>query len=375
MKQFFLLLILSAFYFSIASAQKAKITGHLKFSDPIHKVYLSYSDGNKKIADSAEVKNGHFVFSEKVLIPTITTLRLTFLPTNGKPNSRIDGMQFFMEPGAINIEAKDSLKFAKVTGSKSQKDLEIINKMREPFDIKEQALNDEFMKYRGDKDEAGMQKMYNEFTIVDSTENENVYHLFLKEHPKSTVGLYVLGEYAGRNINAKKVAPLFAKLPATLKNSAEGKNFKKRIELAERTSIGAYAMNFTQNDTLGKPVSLSSFKGKYVLLDFWASWCGPCRAENPNVLKNFNEYKDKNFTVLSVSLDQPGKKEAWLNAIHKDGLIWTHVSDLKFWNNAVAKQYGISAIPQNFLIDPTGKIIAKNMRGEELDKKLDELLH
>jgi peroxiredoxin len=133
-------------------------------------------------------------------------------------------------------------------------------------------------------------------------------------------------------------------------------------------------MEFTQNDTLGKPVSLSDFKGKYVLIDFWASWCGPCRAENPNVVKAYNNYKDKDFTVLGVSLDQPGKQEAWLNAIHKDSLTWTHVSDLKFWDNAVAQLYGIRAIPQNLLLDPSGKIIAKNIRGEELKKKLEEVM-
>ena len=132
-------------------------------------------------------------------------------------------------------------------------------------------------------------------------------------------------------------------------------------------------MDFTQNDTLGNPVSLSSFKGKYVLVDFWASWCGPCRRENPNVVKTFNAYKDKPFTILSVSLDQPNAKDKWIKAIHDDNLTWTHVSDLQFWNNAVAKQYGIQAIPQNLLLDPQGKIIAKNLRSETLSEKLAEV--
>jgi peroxiredoxin len=133
-------------------------------------------------------------------------------------------------------------------------------------------------------------------------------------------------------------------------------------------------MNFTQNDTLGKPVSLASFKGKYVLVDFWASWCGPCRRENPNVVKTYNTYKDKGFQILSVSLDQPGAKDKWIKAIHDDNLTWTHVSDLQYWDNEVAKQYGIQAIPANFLLDPDGKIIAKNLRGEDLAAKLSTVL-
>jgi peroxiredoxin len=186
--------------------------------------------------------------------------------------------------------------------------------------------------------------------------------------------LYVLEQYAGYDINAKQIEPLYESLPAILRQSPSGITFKERIETSKKTGVGAYAMDFTQNDTLGKPVALSDFKGKYVLIDFWASWCGPCRAENPNVVKAFNEYKDKKFTVLGISLDQPGKQQAWLDAIHKDNLTWTHVSDLKFWDNAVAKQYGIRAIPQNLLIDQDGKIIAKNIRGEELNKKLAEVI-
>jgi peroxiredoxin len=125
---------------------------------------------------------------------------------------------------------------------------------------------------------------------------------------------------------------------------------------------------FKQNDVNGKLVSLSSFRGKYLLVDFWASWCGPCRAENPNVVKAYNQYKDKNFTILSVSLDQD--KSKWLEAIKKDGLTWTHVSDLKYWNNAVAVQFGIQSIPASFILDPNGKIIAKDLRGDALDSFL-----
>ena len=136
--------------------------------------------------------------------------------------------------------------------------------------------------------------------------------------------------------------------------------------------MGTDALDFTQNDISDKPVTLSSFKGKYVLVDFWASWCRPCRAENPNVVKIYNKFKSKNFTVLGVSLDQ--QKDAWLKAIEKDNLTWTHVSDLQQWNNAVAQLYRVQSIPQNFLIDPKGKIVAKDLRGEDLEKKLCEYL-
>lgn len=166
----------------------------------------------------------------------------------------------------------------------------------------------------------------------------------------------------------------YNKLDESVKKMAAGKQVAGMIAENKIGSIGSLAMDFTQADTSGAPVALSSFRGKYVLLDFWASWCGPCRQENPNVVENFNKFSAKNFTVLGVSLDRPGQKERWLEAIHADGLTWTHVSDLQFWNNAVAVMYNVRGIPQNFLLDPEGKIIAKNLRGPALEAKLCEIL-
>jgi peroxiredoxin len=139
-------------------------------------------------------------------------------------------------------------------------------------------------------------------------------------------------------------------------------------------AVGTDALDFTQPDTSGAPVALSSFRGKYVLVDFWASWCRPCRMENPNVVASYTKFRNKNFTVLSVSLDKPGDKDKWMDAIHNDKLTWTHVSDLQFWNNAAAVLYHVQQIPQNMLIDPNGKIIARDLRGTELDSKLCEIL-
>lgn len=136
--------------------------------------------------------------------------------------------------------------------------------------------------------------------------------------------------------------------------------------------VGDVAPDFSLPDPSGKNIKLSSFRGKYVLVDFWASWCKPCRMENPNVVKAYQQYKNKNFTILGVSLDK--KKEAWVQAIQADGLSWNHVSDLKFWDSAVVPLFGINAIPTNFLLDPQGKIIAANLRGDALERKLQEVV-
>ena len=195
---------------------------------------------------------------------------------------------------------------------------------------------------------------------------------FLKQKKTSYVAPFLVLVTAQYTDNTELLEKRYTGLPEKIRSSFYGKYLKEMLESASVGAVGTKAIEFTQNDVNGKPVALSSFKGKYVLVDFWASWCGPCRQENPNVVNTYNDFKGKNFTVLGVSLDKA--KEPWLKAIKDDGLAWTQVSDLKFWNNEVAQKYKIQSIPQNFLVGPDGKIVAVNLRGPALREKLKELI-
>jgi peroxiredoxin len=183
--------------------------------------------------------------------------------------------------------------------------------------------------------------------------------------------MIALSELTGSPKAAAETAPVYEKMSPSLKASLLGKEMEERIRAFTSIVPGAAAPDFTQNDVNGKPVTLSKLKGQYVLVDFWASWCGPCRAENPNLTKQYALYKDKGFQVLSVSLDDNKKK--WTDAIAKDGMPWLHVCDLKGWGNAAGKLYGVRAVPASYLVDPQGKIVATGLRGEDLNKKLEEI--
>lgn len=317
-------LLLSSTAIHAQDESKVTITGTVKDATS-GKVYLQKFDNKMfKTLDSAEVKDGKFFFSKSLKLPELYGL------TVDKEESPL---YVFLEKGQINV-ALDPEKYYRnsvVTGSVS---------------------NDLFTSYKKEKD-------------VKIGE-------FIQKNPGSLVAAYVLYRDFSYRLSPEEISQNLQLLDPALQNTPYVAVLKDLVNVLNSVSVGKKAPDFEGNTPEGKTIKLSDHFGKYLLLDFWASWCGPCRRENPNLVKAYQKYHDKGFDIFAVSLDK--SKEAWLKGIKDDNLSWTHVSDLTFWNSAGAKLYGVRAIPANVLIDPNGVIIARNLSGEDLDKKLEELL-
>ncbi len=319
--------ILALSLLSLSASAQVHIEGKL-ISSPAKKVYLQeFKDKIFYTIDSAVVKEGTFSFHKNITTPEVYGLTLDqekspvflYLDEQDK-NIRVE------------LDSSSYYKNTKFSGSSAQDIFEEYKSAGRDFDIK----------------------------------------AFINKYPKSVVSAYVLYRNFAYRLEADQIREYLGILSPELQNSPYVKNLKAYLETLELVKIGQKAPDFTLADTEGKSVRLSDNFGKYLLVDFWAAWCGPCRKENPNVVAAYQKYHELGFDVFGVSLDRT--KEAWIKAIEKDQLTWTHVSDLQYWKSAPAALYGVRAIPANFLLAPDGTIVAKNLKGKDLHDTLEQLL-
>lgn len=373
----FILVILSLIQvvaFAQQKTYKYQITGVYGVYNAPAKVYLTYTLEDRPIIDSVELKNGKFVFKGALDSTPVEAMLIFDAKGEGRENS-LEQISVFLEKGKITVNAKDGIALhAQVRGTPMNNDYTDLNNLvnagyatmsdEDKGIVEGKMLPDTTADYQAQL--AGFRKRYSDMTSA-------AYIQFITSHPSSPLSLELFPKVAYEASYAD-VKPLFDGLSAALKSSEAGQALSANLEKMKELQIGQLAPDFEIPDPEGNLVKLSSFRGQYVLLDFWASWCGPCRAENPNLIRVYNKFKTKGFNIVGVALEKPEHRDLWLKAIKNDSLPWVQLSELKFWESAAAKLYGVIAIPQNFLIDPDGRIVGKTLMGEELDHKLSQLL-
>ena len=360
---FMMFLLPLSFFACQAAPGKYVVKAQLNTGGKSARAYLAYNVGNTKMVDSTDVKNNNFSFTGNMgEEPFFAVVYINYQPDQPDFIPE-DVLSFYIEQGTTSLASPDFIKNATIQDSG-------VNKLFAKWGATSQAIWKPVMNANSLPE--GQRE-----GVVTNAMNRLAKEgaAFITENPDSWVSLLeVIPGVIGRTFDpdVAEAQSLIALLSPRLRATEKGKEMQEKIDLLRAVAIGSVAPDFTQNNTEDKSVSLSDFRGKYVLVDFWASWCGPCRAENPFVIKAYHQFKDKNFTVLGVSLDND--KKAWVEAIEKDGLPWTHVSELKHWSSDIVKLYNIKGVPTNFLVDPSGVIVAKNLRGEALIPELEKHL-
>ena len=372
LKLHFLFFLFAGIIPALAQQAPFTINGTIDSSLKVTSLYFaqgSFVDNQIPKSRKIPVLNGKFVITGNVSEPVPAFLSLA---ENLQPKDPSDFKQFVLDKGNISIEIKDKLLTGIVKGSKANDEVMSYTAGQSPYMAKLSALNEAADR----QSQMGVPldsiiKMYQPSLKQAGYELLAYQRNYIAKNPSAFISVLLLPEVAKASYNFFEADSSFNKLDAKVRMSPTGMAISEYITREKKTSIGAIAPEFAAADTAGRLIALSSLKGKYVLLDFWAAWCGPCRQENPNVVQAFHKYKEKGFTVLGVSLDR--ERKDWLKGVRDDKLTWTNVSELKYFESPTAVLYGIESIPRNFLLDPNGKIIGRDLRGPDLNEKLEEV--
>jgi peroxiredoxin len=326
-------------------------------------IFLTIYEGQIAKKYTAVIADGRFIFRGRLSNPSVAVLSL--------PVPKNDWIQFYIEPGETAVSGSgDSLKAVKITGSKTNDDDRKLSSLLRPVQEWEYRNYELYKKATAQKNQIILDSL-DELDEPIMLEKRKLVSKFVQQHPASLISAIAIEENYGYYAEAAEVEPLYNMLTEKVKQSPGGRSVKKMLDVYKKVAVGMMAPDIKQPGIDGNQISLSSLKGKYVLVDFWASWCAPCRKENPDIVKAYGKYNSRGFEILGVSYDN--KKDRWENAIKKDSLTWPQVSDLKGWNNATAATYYIKAIPSNLLVDKEGRIVAKNLLGKKLYAKLEEI--
>ena len=337
------------------------------------KAYLSYRRGTTYVVDSAVITKSRFRFKGLVATPQQAQLQLPSPGTSQGHLMREDVVTIYLEKGTITVTGTGRTELAVATGTPLNCENAALATQLAPIRAQLTTLNEAWARRpAAERADTTLQQQSEARAAQLRQQLDKVYVTYLRAHPANAFSLYALADYEGSQPDVDTYLPLFQALAPSLRTSPQGLLMQAQLTRLQRTALGALAPDFSLPDPDGKLVKLSELRGQYVLLDFWASWCQPCRAENPRLAQAYAAYKGKNFNVVSISLDN--QRAAWLTAIQADKLTWPQASDLKGFNAGVAQQYTIASIPQNFLLDPQGHIVAKNLSGEALLRKLGQVL-